>query len=80
VIIDRDQAGGSHNEPCLQCGDETAIGSPRFSDRHSVDLPGVRGYLCGECLARIRQSGHYEGLSDERMVEVWSAFLTGGWL
>ena len=79
MIVDLGQAGSGHREPCLQCGDETAAGSPRFSDRHLVDLPEVHGYLCGECVARIRQSGHYEGLSNERMVEAWTAMVTGGW-
>ena len=77
--VDSESSGG-HLEPCAKCGDETAVGSPRFSDRRESALPtGSTGYLCAECIAGIRATGHFEGLSDERMVEVWAAYMTGGW-
>jgi hypothetical protein len=42
-------------EPCLSCGEETAVGSYFFSDRHRVDLEaGAKGYLCAECVRRER--------------------------
>ena len=42
-------------EPCLSCGEETAIGSCFFSDRHRVDLEaGAIRYLCAECVKRAR--------------------------
>ena len=44
-------------EPCAACGDETAVGSVRYSDRHDVVLAdGSRTYLCGECHQRARVS------------------------
>jgi hypothetical protein len=42
-------------ERCAVCGDETAVGSVRFSDR--VELAGPDGTTvraCGECAARVR--------------------------
>ncbi len=37
-------------EPCRRCGDETAAGSPRFSDRTTETAPnGSRAYLCQSC-------------------------------
>lgn len=46
-----------HAEPCLECGEETAVGSYFFSDRDNVELPnGTRGYVCSECANRIRSA------------------------
>jgi hypothetical protein len=46
-----------HDEPCLECGEETAVGSYFFSDRHNVELPnGARGYVCSDCINRIRSA------------------------
>ena len=43
------------DEPCLACGDETAVGSPLFPERHDFDLEdGSRAHLCGECYAKAR--------------------------
>ena len=58
-----------HEEPCLSCGEETAIGSIFFSDRHENEGPdGTRVYLCSECVARIRTAGHSEDLTSIRTV------------
>jgi hypothetical protein len=68
MIVDPDESN-PHAEPCLSCGEETAVGSVFFSDRHTVDSPdGTRAYLCSECIARIRSAGHEEGLSERRRV------------
>ena len=59
-----------HAEPCLVCGEETAIGSVFFSDRRDAELPdGKRGYLCSECIRQMRAHGHHEGMSAGRLVE-----------
>ena len=63
--------GGQENvapvEPCLRCGEETAVGSYFFSDRHSVDLEaGTKGYLCAECVKRARLTAM--GASDGQML------------
>ena len=58
-----------HEEPCVSCGDETAIGSIFYSDRHTVENPdGTRAYLCPACIARIRSAGYQEDLNDLDMV------------
>lgn len=42
-------------EPCLGCGEETAVGSVFYSDRLAMDgSDGHRGYLCSACIARVR--------------------------
>jgi hypothetical protein len=54
MIIDPGESN-PHEEPCLACGEETAIGSVFFSDRHAGELPdGSRAFLCSECLAKAR--------------------------
>jgi hypothetical protein len=58
-----------HVEPCLGCGEETAIGSVFFSDRKVIEDPdGTRAYLCSLCIGRIRSAGHHEELTDVRRV------------
>ena len=50
MIIDPDELN-PHQEPCLMCGEETAVGSVFFSDRHAAQRPdGTRGFLCSECV------------------------------
>jgi hypothetical protein len=79
MIIDPD-AVNPHEEPCLSCGEETAVGSVFYSDRNPAQLPdGTRGYLCSACVQRIRSRGHAveqsAGLGVERSVIV----LAQGW-
>lgn len=59
----------SHDEPCLVCGEETAVGSVFFSDRDVVQAAdGSRGYLCSACVARIRRAGHSDTLANPSSV------------
>jgi alpha-D-ribose 1-methylphosphonate 5-phosphate C-P lyase len=59
----------SHDEPCLVCGEETAVGSVFFFDRRVVEDPdGTRAYLCSSCIARIRAAGHHEALNNATSV------------
>jgi hypothetical protein len=77
-----DDAGKAnpHEEPCLACGEETAVGSVFFSDRHPAESKdGTHGYLCSECVQRIRAKGHHVGMSEGRLVEGSVMGLTGGW-
>jgi hypothetical protein len=55
------------SEPCTTCGDETAAGSPRFTDRHRVQRAnGSTVFLCAECARRL--SSHVaRQLSDEEL-------------
>jgi len=56
------------------------VGSVFYSDRHNSELPdGTRGYLCSLCFARLRSSGHPEGLTDKRGVEESVIVLAQGW-
>jgi hypothetical protein len=46
-------------EPCLGCGEETAVGSVLFGQRHSFDRAAAgQAFLCDECYARIRTAKH----------------------
>ena len=69
-----------HEEPCLKCGEETAVGSFFYSDRRAAQLPdGPPGFLCSECVRRIRAAGHHEAMTDERGVEASVITLAQGW-
>jgi hypothetical protein len=49
------EGASSAKEPCIGCGEETAVGSVFFSDRYAVEhSDGTRTYLCTLCYARIR--------------------------
>ncbi len=75
-------------EPCVACGEDTAIGSPFFSDRTVVDRPdGYRLFICSLCEIRVRaaltrrhggvtvnRSGPAEA---EDLVIAWAAGLAG---
>ena len=58
-------------EPCLGCGEETAVGSVFFSDRRTVEQSdGTRAYLCTLCDARIRSSRKGMRLTDEEVRDI----------
>ena len=79
MIIDLDEQN-PHQEPCLGCGEETAVGSVFYSDRREAVAPdGTRGYLCSECVRTLREKGHHEGLSESRSVEGSVIVLAQGW-
>jgi hypothetical protein len=68
----------SPKQPCLRCGEETAVGSVRYSDRlPAKDADGADGYLCGLCVADIRGTRRGRKLTDE---EVRSLARTGSLL
>ena len=56
-------------EPCLACGEETAVGSVFFSDRLAVPRDGrATEFLCSLCSARVRTSSRSgRRLSDEEI-------------
>ena len=58
-------------EPCVSCGEETAIGSVFFSDRRSVARPGGTPlFLCSECQARAHQARKGKPLTDAEVIAV----------
>ena len=70
----------SDAERCLSCEEDTSAGSVFFSDRHPAESKdGTHGYLCSECVKRIRAKGHHVGMSEGRLVEGSVMGLTGGW-
>jgi hypothetical protein len=74
VIVDVDLVN-PHQEPCLSCGEETAIGSIYFSDRHEATGPdGQKVFLCSDCLARWRSRATGESMSDRHVLQ---AILAG---
>jgi hypothetical protein len=58
----------SAKEPCLACGEETAVGSVFYSDRLAVTHDdSLSAYLCSLCRARVRSSGRGRRLTDEEI-------------
>ena len=61
-------AASSSKEPCLACGEETAVGSVFFSDRLAVPLDaGATAFLCSLCGARVRSSRSGRRMTDEQV-------------
>lgn len=50
-------------EPCTSCGEDTAAGSPFYSDRLVDQTDSTPRYLCSSCDERLR--GSREVHSDE---------------
>jgi hypothetical protein len=64
-----------HQEPCVGCGEETAIGSIFFSDRREGKTPDGRpAFLCSECQNRAPAEAHPVDMSDP---EVYMAVVAG---
>jgi hypothetical protein len=61
-------------QPCSACGEETAAGSPLFSERRRIDhADGGRTFLCPICDARASQR-QGRRLTDEEL----ERFITSG--
>jgi hypothetical protein len=61
----------SVKEPCAVCGEETAIGSLFYSDRHTVEhTVGGRTYLCTLCDERVRSAWPGKRPTDQEMREI----------
>ena len=69
-------------EPCMSCGEETAAGSPFFSDRRVVERPGGdRAYVCSLCDQRLAEARRGTRLTDDemrRLVETGSLGMIAG--
>jgi len=56
------------SEPCLVCGEETAVGSVFYSDRWTVTRhDSSPGYLCSLCGARVGSSAKGRRLTDDEL-------------
>jgi hypothetical protein len=74
MIVDIDEVN-PHQEPCLSCGEETAIGSVYFSDRREATGPdGEKVFLCSDCLTRWRSRATGESMPDRQVLQ---AILAG---
>jgi predicted RNA-binding Zn-ribbon protein involved in translation (DUF1610 family) len=69
----------------LSCGEETATGSPLYSDRRVINREDeTRTYLCSLCGEQLAARHHRKRLSDEeisRLTNNWTAAVnafTGG--
>jgi len=75
-------------EPCVGCGEETAVGSFFFSDRRDIiRSDGARVFLCSDCQARAHRARNGEALTDadlrtiaENGTMIGVGFLDGGLL
>ncbi len=68
----------SKEEPCVSCGEETAIGSVFFSDRREALSPeGTRYFVCSECLKRVTHGDHYVDLDDPDLYRALTSL--GAW-
>jgi len=55
-------------EPCVSCGEATAIGSAFYSDRRQVDLKdGSHAFMCTLCDQRIAAARRGGRLTDEEL-------------
>ena len=43
------------NEPCIDCAEDTAVGTVLYSDRRAIEgLHGLPAFRCALCQARLR--------------------------
>jgi hypothetical protein len=62
-------------EPCVSCGEETAVGSPLFSGRRRIEkLPASAVFLCEVCDAQIAATRSGKPLTDDQV----RRFVDGG--
>ncbi len=65
-------------EPCASCGEETAVGSVLYSDRHDLALAeGGRAHLCAECYQRARAAKGGELTDADAEAIASNGFLIG---
>jgi hypothetical protein len=75
-------------EPCVGCGEETAVGSVFFSDRRDISRSdGARVFLCSDCQARAHRARKGAALTDDDLrtiadngLMIGVGFLGGGGL
>jgi hypothetical protein len=61
-----DEMPSAHAEPCVSCGEETAVGSVFFSDRRTIhEAGGATSYVCALCDQRVAAARHRSPAGDE---------------
>jgi hypothetical protein len=64
--VPMDGTAPAADEPCLSCGEPTAVGTYFFSDRRDVLLAdGTKIFLCADCQSQAHRARKGEPLSDE---------------
>ena len=73
-------------EPCTSCGENTAIGTPFYSDRRVLDPTGPnRRFICALCVQNVTQKrrrrrpmSEEERRELERSAAAFGGFAPGG--
>lgn len=67
------------SEPCVRCGEETAVGTSLFAVRRRIEQPGsIATFLCEGCGEQLAASRSAKRLTDEevrRLVDGGSAVM-----
>jgi hypothetical protein len=70
-------------EPCAGCGEETAIGSPFYSDRRQIDLRnGSHAFICSGCDQRIAASRRGNRMTEDELrqaINMGSMAMIAAW-
>ena len=68
-------------EPCVSCGEETAVGSVFFSDRREAKAPGGRTvFVCSACIKRLVPHDRQVDLTDpETLTSMLGGAEFGTW-
>jgi hypothetical protein len=67
------------NEPCISCGEDTAIGTIFYSDRLMLDDGAGRSVpLCTLCDSRIRTSQRGPAMTAEQILQLVKNGSMGG--
>lgn len=65
---DTAKAMSGNREPCVVCGEETAVGSVFYSDRWTITRDHRSpGYLCSLCGSRVGSSATGRRLTDDEL-------------
>jgi hypothetical protein len=70
-------------EACAGCGEETAIGSPFYSDRRQIDLKdGSHAFICTGCDQRIAASRRGSRMTEDELrqaIKMGSIAMIAAW-
>lgn len=68
-------------EPCSSCGEDTAIGTPFYSNRRVLDANGPnRRFVCSLCVQRTTQKRRRRPMTEEERQELERSAATGGFV
>ena len=70
--------GGSVREPCVVCGEDTAVGSVFYSDRLIDRTHTPARYMCSLCVQRAKGSREVHEMTDEERIKLERAAFAFG--